>query len=135
MSAIDIKIPLNEEEDFKSDKNIENLISGSSKYGLIIGVTKKNLVLNSYYTQNGKRYKCLSRGVKISWDEVKQVQDKLNRGKKKSKTIKEEFIDNDYSQEYLDTLPIVTINERKFYIDTKKRERRLTERPNAVSKF
>jgi len=133
MSALDVKIPLNIEEDFKSDKNMENLISGSSKYGLIIGVTKTNLVLNSYYTQNEKRYKCLSKGVKISWDEVKQIQNRLNN--KKSKTIKEEFIDDDYSQEYLESLPIVTINGRKFYIDTKKRERRLIERPSAVSKF
>ena len=133
MSAIDIKIPLNEEEDFKSDKNIKNLISGSSNYGLIIGITKNELLLNSYYTQNEKRYKCLSKGVKISWDEIKHIQNRLNN--KKSKTIKEEFIDDDYSLEYLKTLPIVTINERKFYIDTKKRERRLTERPSAVSKF
>jgi len=133
MSAIEVKIPLNTEEDFKSDKNMENLISGSSKYGLIIGVTKTNLILNSYYTQNEKRYKCLSKGVKISWNEIKQVQNKLNG--KKSKTIIEEFIDDDYSQEYLESLPIVTINERKFYIDTVKRERRLIDRPNAVSKF
>ena len=133
MSAIEVKIPLNTEEDFKSDKNMENLISGSSKYGLIIGVTKTNLILNSYYTQNEKRYKCLSKGVKISLDEIKQVQNKLNG--KKSKTIIEEFTDDDYSQEYLESLPIVTINERKFYIDTVKRERRLIDRPNAVSKF
>jgi len=131
--SITLKIPLNEEEDFKSNENIENLISGSSKYGLIIGITKTNMILNSYYTFNGKRYKCLSKGVKISWDEIKQVQDKLNN--KKSKIIKKEFIDNNYSKEYLKTLPIVTINDRKFYIDTKKRERRLVERPNAVSKF
>ncbi len=131
--SITLRIPLNEEEDFKSNESIENLISGSSKCGLIIGITKTNIILNSYYTLGEKRYKCLSKGVEISWDEIKQIQNKLNN--KKSKTIKKEFIDNDYSKEYLKTLPVVTINDRKFYIDTKKRERRLVERPNAVSKF
>ena len=137
MSAITTKIPLNE-EDFESNKKVENLVSGSKHNGLIIGITASKLLLNGYYTDGTKRYKCLSKGIEISWDEIKKLQDELkNKGKAKpkSKTIKEEFIDESYTQEYLDTLPIVTINDRKFYIDTKKRERRLVNRPEAVSKF
>ena len=137
MSAIAIRIPLNE-EDFKSDKKIETLVSGSKTTGLIIGITKSELLLNGYYTDGTKRYKCLSKGVKISWEEVERLQKELkNKSKRKSqsKTITDEFIDEEYTQEYLDTLPVVTINERKFYIDTTKRERRLVERPEAVSKF
>ena len=137
MSAIAIRIPLTE-EDFKSDNKIENLVSGSKTTGLIIGITKSELLLNGYYTNGTKRYKCLSKGVKISWEEIKKLQNELKykgKAKPKSKTIKEEFIDDSYTQEYLDTLPVVTINERKFYIDTIKRERRLVDRPEAVSKF
>ncbi len=137
MSAMTIKIPL-KEEDFESNKTVENLISGSTNTGLIIGVTESELLLNGYYTDGKRRYKCLSKGIKISWDEVRRVQNELkNKGKRKPKvkTIKEEFIDDSYTQEYLDKLPIVTINDRKFYIDTKRRERRLVERPEAVSVF
>jgi len=136
MSAIMTRIPLND-EDFKSSNQIENLISGSKTNGLMIGITKSNLVLNGYYTAGQRRYKCLSKGVEVSWEEIKRLQSKLNRKRPntKSKTIKEEFIDDSYTQEYLDTLPIVTINDKKFYIDTQKRERRLVKRPGAVSKF
>ena len=137
MSVITAKIPLNE-EDFESNRKVENLVSGSKHNGLIIGITASKLLLNGYYTDGMKRYKCLSKGVEISWDEVKRLQEELkNKGKTKpkSKTIKEEFIDESYTEEYLKTLPIVTINNRKFYIDTKKRERRLVNRPEAVSKF
>ena len=131
-----LRIPLYEEEDFKSDKKMENLISGSESNGLMIGITKSNIVINGYYTVGSKKYKCLTKGVKMSWEEIRKLQNKLtNKGKRKSKVIKEEFIDGEYTQEYLNTLPIVTINNVKFYIDTQKRERRAVSNPDMVSRF
>ena len=91
--------------------------------------------LNAYYTGFGEdaKYSVLLEPTVIPWDSLSKIKDRIFNTK--TTKSKRDRIELEIDKEYLDTLPIVTINGKKYYIDPEKRERRLAERPQEVWKF
>ena len=123
------------EDEPPRNRKVERLIAGTKTNGMFVDVTKKGIELNAYYSgfERDVKYAVLSKPVIIPWDELDKIKGRINRVKKGG-AIKDR-VDFDTDPEYLKTLPIVTINGNRYYIDPKKRERRSVEKPEEVWMF
>ena len=102
---------------------------------MVIDITKEGLELNAYYTgfSEDVRFSVIRQPVVIPWEEVEKIKGRLQKTTRK-KAIKDR-IEDEVDPEYLKTLPVVTINGRRYYIDPVRRERRAVERPEEVWRF
>lgn len=116
-------------------KKVERLIAGSKSSGMVIDITKEGLELNAYYTgfNEDVKFSVIRQPVLIPWDEIDKIKGRLQKTTRK-KAVKDR-VESDVDPEYLKTLPVVTINGRRYYIDPAKRERRAVERPEEVWRF
>jgi len=123
------------EEEPPKNKRVERFIAGTKSNGMFVDVTRKGIELNAYYMgfHQDTKYAVLRKPVIIPWDELDKIKGRINRVKKGG-AIKDR-VDFDTDPEYLKTLPIVTINGNRYYIDPKKRERRSVEKPEEVWRF
>jgi hypothetical protein len=118
-----------------SNKKCERIIAGTPSSGMYIDITKEGIELNSYYTgfTSETKYSVFTNPVVISWEDLDKMKSRLKN--RKSKVITPDRIEDDIDTDYLKSLPIVTINNNKFYIDPERRERRLVGNPRNVWRF
>jgi len=122
-------------------KGTQRLKLGSTSSGVIIDVTEKGITVNGYYQSFNNKdtfYTCVREPVEITWKELGKVKklaiDSKKRKKSKKEILKPNKIDKP-SEEYLDSLPLVTINKKKYYLDTKLRQRRPADNPEIVFNY
>ena len=119
-------------------KKTLRLEAGSETGGIVVDVTRNGLVINGYYKafQKNTKYANTLRPVKIAWRELEKAKESiLSRKEKKKKVIEPDRVENRVSPEYLESLPVVTINNSKYYIDGDRRERRPVKNPKRVFKY
>jgi len=122
-------------------KGTKRFSMGSTSAGIIMDASKNGLIVNGYYKglNNDTEYACVRDPVFISWKEFEKIKEsvlkpKTTRKRKKSKGVVPDRVDVP-DDAYLKTLPLVTINGFKYYIDGDKRERRPFDAPKNVFKF
>ena len=116
-------------------KKCERLVAGTSSSGMLVNITPNGVEINAYYTgflDPDKKYAVLRDPVIFPWEELEKVRARLNKGSKKAMLAR---IEEEVNEEYLKTLAVVTINQKKYYVDGIKRERRSVEKPNEVWRF
>lgn len=117
-------------------KKCERLIAGTKNHGMIIDVTPVGMEINAYYTgfvDPDKKYAVLREPIIIPWEELEKVRARAKHIKGKVASL--DRVEIDVDEEYLGTLPVVTMNSRRYYIDSERRERRAVENPSEVWKF
>lgn len=133
--------PLFQEDEIK--KGIKRFSMGSTSAGIVFDVSKEGINVNGYYLgiRTDAKYACLREPIKIPWEELEKIKQSLfakkkrkPRKKKKVAVLEPAHLDLP-DEEYLKTLPVVTINGAKYYIDADRRERRAVQRPCQVFKF
>lgn len=104
---------------------------GTHDTGIILDVNKKGIKISGYYTGRNVVYSIFHKPIFILWDEFDKIRNILSKPKKGHKKISDDVL----NQEYFDTLPIIELNDRQFYIDSKRWERREVNNPNKIVKF
>jgi len=124
---------------YKNDdvtKGVKRFSMGGTSAGVVMDISKEGILINGYYKSpnaNNVVYANVREPVFISWDEFEKVKDSvLNPGRRKE--LEPDRVDNP-DDEYLKTLPKVTINGAMYYIDGDRRERRSVKNPSQVFKF
>lgn len=114
---------------------------GTRNAGVILDITVEGIYFNGWYLGFDSREVKFSSMMEpgfISWKNLEKAKKLLEAAppkktrKKKEKPIEKE---DEVTEEYLATLPIVTLAGYKFYIDADRRERRMVDKPNRVTKF
>jgi hypothetical protein len=127
-----------EEEDETSTQRIITL--GSNTGGIVVRVTKKGVEFNGYYSglQEPKKYANVRDFVFVAWDDFDKLRADVFRKKpiEKKKVIRDpDYVEEKPDQKYLDTLPKVTLNGQKYYIDAAAKQRRPVANPEQVFNF
>ena len=128
--------PLFDEVTLENRNDNERLFMGSGSSGIIFDVTCKGIEVNGYYEgfNKGDRYINLQKPLFIAWKEFDKIKQRAEAHNNPNK-IFPDLIEEDLDEEYLATLPIVHINDKEYYIDGARRERRSVDRPQDVYKF
>lgn len=126
-------------KDGEINKGIKRLKMGGTTAGVVLDISRKGISVNGYYEgfSSDTKYACVRDPVEISWQEFEKMKKSVFAEKKsmsKKKTIEPSRTDKPDS-EYLESLPIVTINGSKYYIDASEKERRPVKSPEQVFKF
>ena len=113
---------------------------GSNNGGIVVRVTKEGVEFNGYYAGliDARKYANVRDFIKVSWDDFDKLRADVFRKKplQKEKVIRDpDFIDGKPDEKYLESLPKVTLNGRKYYIDVERQERRPVDRPEEVFNF
>lgn len=128
---------LSEEELAKGPRGKRRRLQiGTRQSGVILDITEKGVEANGYYEgfrPDGPKYKNVREPIFISWEDIEKEREKLKP--KRKRRLKPDRVEREIDQEYLNTLPIVTINKTRHYIDADRRERRSVDNPNKVYKF
>ena len=138
--------------DEEPGKGVVRIKLGSKSNGVWIDISEDGIVFNGYYkghTNQDRRYACLLKPTEIAWEELDKMRksaiesSRPKRKKKKKKTERQytkktcaaHYDDFNPDEEYLESLPIVTLNNEKFHIDVTKKERRPVKDPTKVYKY
>lgn len=114
----------------------ERLITGTNNAGIVIDIDETGMKIGAYYSgfrDSDKKYAILRDPVSIPWEELEKLRARSRHIR--SKTADLDRVESDVDEEYLKTLPIVTMNKLRYYIDPKLRERRAVEKPSEVWRF
>ena len=114
----------------------ERLFMGSGSSGIIFDVTCEGVEVNGYYEGFNKedKYVNLRKPIFIAWKELDKIRQRAEAHNNPNKVFPD-FIEEKPDKKYLATLPIVHINDKEYYIDGARRERRSVCRPQDVYKF
>lgn len=131
--------PIDEE---KSTSKSKHLLIGTKDSGISLRFTAEGVEVNGYYKgyhTDSPLFANIREPIEMSWGEVDRLKEEiLNPPKKKRKRqsskTKPDKIDTP-DEEYLKSLPIVTINKKKYYIDGEKHERRPVNNPKQVFNY
>lgn len=116
-------------------KGVERFIMGSKSSGIVFDMTEDGIEVNGYYegfNSGDTKYANIINPILISWadfDKMRYAAENRN-----SRNIPD-FIDKVPDKDYLSKLPIVHINDKEYYIDSTRRERRTVSNPKNVYKF
>ena len=136
--------------DEEPGKGVVRIKLGSRSNGILVDITKDGITFNGYYkgrVDQEKRYACLLKPAEIEWGDIERMRQnaiEASKPKKRKKKAKKKYAkqkcaahydDPNPDEKYLETLPKVTLNEEKFYIDAEKRERRPVSDPTKVYKY
>jgi hypothetical protein len=133
MSGIKSPRPRFSDEEVVKGKH-ETLFLGTDASGVVVKVFKDRMEINGYYEseiRDGVRYSVIRKPIVLTWDELEKAKRRAVLPTKVAAALEPDYEDNP-SQEYLDSLPVVTLNGNKFYIDGKRKERRPVKNPNQV---
>lgn len=128
---------------FKDDeaslkKGVHRLKLGGTTSGVVLDVSKKGITLNGYYQSFDSEtfFACVREPVEILWEELDKIRIEVNKRKKrtKKKTLEPSKVDKP-TKKYLDKLPVVTINQKKYYLDAELRQRRPISDPESVYNY
>ncbi len=126
-------------EDEKSlKKGVHRLKLGGTSAGVILDVSKRGITLNGYFqgSDSDTIFACVREPVEIPWEELDKLRTMVNQKKKrtKKKTLEPNDVDKP-TKKYLDKLPVVTINQTKYYLDAELRQRRPVSNPDNVYNY
>jgi len=112
---------------------------GGSTAGIVVRITKKGIEFNGYYASLTERakYANMREFSLIEWEEIDKIRADIFEKKERPKKRKAEVcakIDKP-DKEYLEKLPVVTLNGKKYYIDMERKERRSVDNPEKVFNF
>jgi hypothetical protein len=130
-------------------KGVRRVLLGSKVNGIIIDVSRTGLTINGYYEgfeTRGAKYSNIRNPIEIGWSELERLRktveedSKPKKKRKPKKVLKKEerlsyLIDDEPDVDYLDTLPVVTMNDVKYYIDANLRQRRSVDDPKKVYEY
>jgi len=113
---------------------------GSITGGIVVKVTKKGVFFNGYYAglREPKKYANVREFVFMSWDDFDKMRESVFRRRPVKKKVVErepDAIDAKPDKKYLASLPQVTLNDKKYYIDMDRQERRPVDNPDQVYNF
>jgi hypothetical protein len=133
--------PMFEDEPADLKRGVHRLKMGSTSAGIVLDVTKKGITVNGYYRSFSNAesvFACVREPVEITWEELEKVRLAASKRKRKAKagkkTIEPTAIDTP-SKKYLESLPVVTINSKKYYLDTELRQRRPVDNPSKMFNY
>lgn len=128
-------------------RGVHRIMLGSKSNGIYIDVSPTGLIFNGYYEVDERLvlYANVRDPIEIEWSELERLRQvvieasKPERKKKEKKLKKAEYaphlIDENPDEDYLDSLPIVTMNGKKYFIDVKRRERRTVDDTSRVYQY
>lgn len=129
-----------------NDENLDDtsgrrvITLGSNTAGIVLRITKKGVEFNGYYAglQTKSKFANMREFILVSWDDFDKLKEDVFRRRKVRYASKESIpakIDKHLDQKYLDSLPKVTLNGVKYYIDMDRKERRPVSNPEQVFNF
>lgn len=126
-------------EDPKLNKSDRIATLGSDTGGVMLVITKKGIAINGYYAgiKDASKYANMREFLTISWEDLERMKQEAERGKPREKelpVLSPDKID-DPPKEYLESLPQVSLNGIKFYVDMERQERRPVSNPRHVFDF
>jgi len=132
--------PLWQQDSEDETRTKRTMTLGSTTAGVVVRFTKKGLEFNAYYAglQQPKKYAVLREFVLISWDDIDKLRQAVFRRKAVQKKVvlrDPDAIDAKPDKKYLASLPQVTLNSKKYYIDMERQERRPVDNPEQVFNF
>ncbi len=126
-------------------RGVRRIMLGSKINGLYIDISPTGIVFNGYYEVDERHvlYANIRNPVEIEWSELERLRgiviedSKPKKTKKKRKELKKaehapHLIDENPDEGYLNTLPIVTMNGKKYFVDPDRRERRAVDDTSRV---
>ncbi len=131
-----IALPRPEHKPLNGDKDKILYFSGTNDSGITIVATTKGLEIGGFYRDfppGERKYSNLREPIKISWEEFDKI--KINHKQMVGGGKIPDILEDDIDESYLKSLPIVTINDSKYYIDGNRRERRPVKFPNQVFRY
>ena len=125
-------------KDEEVDKGAKRFQMGGTSAGIVLDISKRGITINGYYEGlkgSEVRYACVREPVEITWKEFEKVKQSVFKGPTSKKDLLTPDRVDSPTKEYLKTLPVVTINSSKYYIDADRGERRSVRNPEQVFKF
>jgi hypothetical protein len=112
------------------------IVLGSGQSGIVLRISKKGLEFNGYYAglREAVKHANLREYVFITWDELEKLRKSMYKRKKKKKTRGPDKTE-EAAGDYLETLPVVTMNGKKYYLDEPNKQIRPLDNPQAVYNF
>ena len=126
--------PIFDEDDRVKKERCETLLMGTGVAGIVLRVFKDRMVIDGYYESEiveGKTHSNLRKPIVMTWEQLEKAKQRATLPKKVVKALEPDYEDEP-SKEYLASLPIVTINNNKYYIDGERKERRPVSNPGRV---
>ena len=130
---------------WKEDETVETrtkriMTLGSVTGGIVVRVTKKGIEFNGYYAgfSDGTKYANMREFIAMNWDDFDKMREAVFRRKPVKKKIvmrDPDAIDEKIDKKYLKSLPQVTLNGKKYYVDMDRQERRPVDNPEQVFNF
>ena len=132
--------PIWNEEEGEETRTRRAMTLGSNTSGIVICVTKKGIEFNGYYAGliEASKFANLRDFITVSWDDFDKMRADafLKKAIEKEKVVRDpDDIDDTPDMAYLETLPIVTLNGRKYFIDAATQQRRPVDKPEEVFNF
>jgi len=109
---------------------------GGTTAGIVMDLSKEGIQISGYYRSQHSEdvvYANIREPVFIPWDEFEKARD-IAMNPNRAKGLEPDKIDEP-DEKYLETLPKVTLNGAKYYIDAERKERRPVKNPKQVFKF
>ncbi len=120
------------------EENDTTITIGGATAGIVVRVTKKGLEINGYYAGLTDRVKFanIRKFALISWKDLEKIRIEASE-KRKTKQMpkKRKPVIDKPDKEYLEKLPIVTLNGERYYMDMERKERRPVNNPEKVYSF
>ena len=117
-------------------KNVKRFSMGGSTAGIVMDLSKEGIQISGYYRSqynDETLYANVREPVFIPWDEFEKARD-IAMNPNRPKGLEPDKIDEP-DEKYLESLPKVTLNGVKYYIDAERKERRPVKTPKQVYKF
>lgn len=132
--------PLWQEDETKETPSERVITLGSATAGIVIKINRKGVSFNGYYAgfTSAKKHANMREFIEVSWDDFDKMREHVFRRtplKKKVVSRPPDMIDDKLDEKYLDSLPIVTLNGKKYFIDMDRKERRPVDDPKQVFNF
>ncbi len=129
------------EDSLKPD--VRRMKMGGKTSGVILDADKKGIKVNGYYNALSDRdviYACTREPIELDWEELEKLRKIVHSTNKPKKRKLKDYGVAPYkidkpSEEYLDSLPIVTLNNQKYYMDVENRIRRPTDKPDRAYSY
>ncbi|KPK10630.1 MAG: hypothetical protein AMJ56_07620 [Anaerolineae bacterium SG8_19] len=132
--------PIWKEEETAENPSRRIMTLGSATSGIVIRITKKGVEFNGYYAglQEPKKFANMREFIIVSWDDFDKLRNDVFRKEpleKKNAPREPAAIDKKPDAKYLESLPQVTLNGEKYYVDMDRQERRPVSNPEKVFNF
>ena len=114
------------------------IVLGSPTSGIVLRISRKGLEFNGYYAGVSDPVKFANlRGYSMmTWEDLDKLKKAAFKRKKKKTTTREpDKIEKKVDKKYLTTLPITTLNGKKYYIDADNHVIRPVKNPERVYDF